>query len=486
MRVLTSAALLFLLSATLAAQQIDAVEMAPATLEQLARASVVQPPGELEKRPRPARAAKRSTRAAIAADFVTVANGIPAPPLTRGFKASFDPLPGATTGYAPPDVSGAVGPRHVVGAFNNSLTVHDRNGNQLSFLSIYQFWHDPAFPDTTLTDPRVMYDALNDRWALAMLTDTNGRLGLLLLAFSATGDPTGSWRRFRIAANPSSPNIALDFTRMALTLDQIVVTANEFNAESPTGADVYTIAKSAAFSPLSTVSASLSHSASDFDLTPVTSPDTTIRIATQDGDDVLLYELRGHGLVITNEYAPPASFFNGATFCDQLGTTKTLDCGEGILHHALFRNNVLWIVQSAANGFSGIAVVWKIAGPAATGFVLSDPAVDYAYPSIAVNRFGAALVGYAMFNSSMYPSAAYRYIDPAGAVSDPVTVKNGEDWFGLFRWGDYTTTLVDPVDDTSFWTIQEYGTPANGTTHNTWGTWWTYVRIVPRMRAVRH
>ena len=24
------------------------------------------------------------------------------------------------------------------------------------------------------------------------------------------------------------------------------------------------------------------------------------------------------------------------------------------------------------------------------------------------------------------------------------------------RWGDFTATVVDPVDDTSMWTIQEY------------------------------
>src|SRR5262249_32282193 len=118
MRLLTSVTLLLLLCAPLTTQTIEAKKMAPATLAQLARTSIMQPPGELEKRPRPARATKK--RAAIATDFVTVTNSIPAPPLTRGFKASFDPLPNATTGYVPPNVSGATNPHHVVGAFNNS------------------------------------------------------------------------------------------------------------------------------------------------------------------------------------------------------------------------------------------------------------------------------------------------------------------------------------------------------------------------------
>src|SRR5438067_3345636 len=222
MRILSCSALLLFLCTPLFAQRIDdvphaadVVEMAPATLDDLARVAVMTPPGGHDQRPRPRLAAKGVHGNAIVADFVTAAAAAPAPPVTRGFRASFDPLPGATTGYAPADASGAVGPSHVVGAFNNSLTVHDRNGTQLSLLSIYQFWHDPAVPDTTVYDPRVMYDAANDRWTLAMLTDTGGRLGVLLFAVSATGDPTGTWRRFRVAVG-GSPDYSLDFTRMAL------------------------------------------------------------------------------------------------------------------------------------------------------------------------------------------------------------------------------------------------------------------------------
>ena len=39
---------------------------------------------------------------------------------------------------------------------------------------------------------------------------------------------------------------------------------------------------------------------------------------------------------------------------------------------------------------------------------------------------------------------------------------------GRNRWGDYSATCVDPVDDLTLWSIQEYASsPAND-----WGTWW--------------
>jgi hypothetical protein len=39
------------------------------------------------------------------------------------------------------------------------------------------------------------------------------------------------------------------------------------------------------------------------------------------------------------------------------------------------------------------------------------------------------------------------------------------------RWGDFSATVVDPTDDTSFWTLQEYAKfPVSGISQ--WGTWW--------------
>src|SRR5207244_1321870 len=124
--------LLVLLCAPLFAQRIDdvphaadVVEMAPATLDELARVPVMTPLGRHDEHPRPRLAQQRSNVNAVVAGFVTAPDAAPAPPVTRGFRASFDPLPGATIGYDPADAAGAVGPHHVVGAFNNSLVVHE-------------------------------------------------------------------------------------------------------------------------------------------------------------------------------------------------------------------------------------------------------------------------------------------------------------------------------------------------------------------------
>src|SRR3954447_20780753 len=97
---------LLLLCAPLAAQRIDdlphtaaVVELAPATLDELARTAVAPPAGEHRERPRPpaggqrgrpppARAAGREATAAIAAELAPAVTAVPPPPVTRGFRAS--------------------------------------------------------------------------------------------------------------------------------------------------------------------------------------------------------------------------------------------------------------------------------------------------------------------------------------------------------------------------------------------------------------
>ena len=58
-------------------------------------------------------------------------------------------------------------------------------------------------------------------------------------------------------------------------------------------------------------------------------------------------------------------------------------------------------------------------------------------------------------------------------------LKLGEDSYetqgeGKVRWGDYSATVVDPEDDRTFWTIQEYAEEDEGPDpyDDRWGTWW--------------
>jgi hypothetical protein len=103
-----------------------------------------------------------------------------------------------------------------------------------------------------------------------------------------------------------------------------------------------------------------------------------------------------------------------------------------------------------------------------------------------VNQFDDALLGFSSFSTNQYASANYAfraYCDPAGEFRLPAVLKAGEGvyWKGTpNRWGDYSATQPDPVNDGSFWTIQEYAMPHVGTLTNfsgRWATWWGQVAI---------
>ncbi len=97
---------------------------------------------------------------------------------------------------------------------------------------------------------------------------------------------------------------------------------------------------------------------------------------------------------------------------------------------------------------------------------ISDTTHDYYFPSIAANQFGDVVIGFTRSSLTEYPSA-YAMVgstDPNTKVitfGDPILLKDGVqsyDFGGLApnRWGDYSSTHVDPADPFIFWTIQEW------------------------------
>jgi hypothetical protein len=121
----------------------------------------------------------------------------------------------------------------------------------------------------------------------------------------------------------------------------------------------------------------------------------------------------------------------------------------------------------------------------------------YGYPSIAVNQNGDFLLGFTRFGSSQHPAAGYAMhieADGAGTLRDTVIYKVGDDYYhktfttntGRNRWGDFSTSQVDPTDDLTLWTVQQYAKTRTGTDDGTtgsnsskWGTWWAAVAAEP-------
>ena len=453
---------------SLFAEDIVPTPLSPATMAEMARwpdDTTAFKRNEMRERPRGGPSAqslpgRRATVEAIAAAA--------APPKATGFRAF--------TGYTPPaDVAGAVSARYTVNVTNQFVVVNDRDGKLLSSVSLAQFWSDPLLGAARITDPRIVYDAVNDRWVLITLSISNVRGDKLLIAFTASGDPTGSWQRFTAPFNDSGAAAFADFTIIGQTADAILVSVNDLDRIE--GGFLFIIAKSYGATP------AMQRIQTDYyDFVPITTTDTSRKLVRSSGLDVVIYDVLPN-TVITNPqtFTANVTIHGGVTCGAQSGSSQPLDCGFAEVEAAVQRNGATWLAQSAHPAI----LVWRISGGSAKVYVIESPDAALAYPSIAVNRAGAALIAYSMFSPTSYPSAGYSCIDSAGILSAPAILKAGEaTYVGHYRWGDYTTTVVDPADDLSLWTVQLYALDANN-----WATWWGSVKLEPfraRPRAVRH
>jgi hypothetical protein len=178
--------------------------------------------------------------------------------------------------------------------------------------------------------------------------------------------------------------------------------------------------------------------------------------------------------------APPA---------EQPGPSQNLDicCGDSRFNsNFVLQNGALWAVRAV--GVNGRAALeWFQIDPD-TNIILqtgriSDDELDLYYPSIAVNEFDQVVVGFNGSSESQFVSAYAllgETVDGVTSFGDLLLLKEGVDsyefaWDGRNRWGDYSTTVVDPSNPNVFWTFQEWADFGG----SNWATQITQLLVIP-------
>ncbi len=435
----------------------------------------------------------------------------------------FQALPDNGTSI-PPDTMGTVGPNHLMVALNTQVRFQNRTGaTQGATVSLDGFWAGVTPANPNAFDPRIAYDPFNDRWMFTAAADADTGSSSVLIGVTQTADPTGNWFLYRVDADAAGA-CWFDFPTIGFNKDWIVVTGNMFTVTAQTcagGVQIYVFNKAAIY-------------AGPPSLTPTVIPgtvtNTRVPVLTYDNTLPVLYLVRrfsgnsgGFGFLgvakvvgpvgsetVVDLTGPPgfprvrtpntwsSGPPGGADFCPQMGTLALIQCNDDRALSGVYRNGSVWLAQTvflpAGGSPTRTAAQWWQFEPEvndANGFanVLQFGRVDdssgvnfFAYPSIAVNSRNDALMGYSVFSASAFASAAYSFrsaSDPPGAMQSSVTYKAG---LGTYvktfggpdnRWGDYSSTVVDPANDLDFWTVQEFAAlPSPG---SLWGTWWAKV-----------
>lgn len=183
-------------------------------------------------------------------------------------------------------------------------------------------------------------------------------------------------------------------------------------------------------------------------------------------------------------------------FAPQTNSTVKIRNNDARIQQVVYRNGSVWATHTiflpSTNPTRSAVQWWQLA---TNGFVRQVGRIDddtgvnfYAFPSIGVNQFNDVLLGFSSFSTNQYASASYAlrtYYDPLGDFRLPAFLKAGEGVYWKNRasgngWGDFSATQPDPLDDASFWTIQEYALPHVGTLTNEsgrWATWWGQIAV---------
>ncbi|MBI3880164.1 MAG: hypothetical protein HY301_08880 [Verrucomicrobia bacterium] len=427
----------------------------------------------------------------------------------------------------PPDTQGAVGPNHVMTMLNTQVRIQNRTGTTNFLTQSLASWWSSLGTFNFITDPRVLYDPYRQRWIAMTITEPPpfAANASILVGVSQTSDPTGGWYRFRIAVDPTTALWA-DYPSVGFNSNWIVATVN-MTTNRVTNSGGFANARVYAFNKTNLYAGGTNYSVTNLSpslggtLVPATTQDpslttmylvqtwaTNLVISGSTNGYLRLYTITGNP---GSELLTATLFFpSGQPWADvpptgisgpQSNSTVKIHCGDSRMQNVVYRNGYLWCAQTVFLPFNAAthsAVQWWQIGPG-DGSVsqvgrLEDTAATlfYAFPSIAVNRFGDALIGYSTFSTNQYASGAYSYRefnDPPGTLRPSVVLKSGQGVYyktfggGRNRWGDLSATVTDPLNDADFWTVQEYAATPNGTGASDgdgrFGVWWGNAVITP-------
>ena len=583
---------------------------AAAAVEQLSAASEEN---ELEEVDEPGPKPKFAGNVPINKAAIEAARSAQAPPSSgtgispgpaNTFKAEF--LNGTTI---PPDTMGAVGTTHIITVTNDRMRIQTRDGLEVSRMTVSSFWNGVTIKGAAVSafDTKVVFDRFNNRFFLESSGNGTSVNSGALFAVSATADPTGTWYRWSVAADPASTSFPggsgnwIDYPTVGINKNWIVIDENVFHYtcgatscanQSYWGQQVYVLDKQAAYNnTLGTINLF----ASDFGNTCVNSAtpeselgcgftmapavtednttDTEYMVEDWDGPAGQLRVSKITGTPSTpaitvgtqfpqsaNSWRFDASRIGTANNCGgtcsggyapQRQQSANLPSGSRIhtndsrIQNSVLRNGKLWTVhhvmvsaslQPAGTTIGGsgnpidnhTAIQWwqidptnetaastpplqrgRIEDPTANnchngtggttavapcnGTTANQFGTFLAFPSISVNQNDDVLIGFTQMSPLIYPAGAYamrKSADAANTMRDIVVFRPGQSNYNIGsgsgtsrndRWGDYSAAQTDPLNDTDFWTVQEYA----GTNRNDflapsyagpWETWWAKVK----------
>lgn len=429
------------------------------------------------------------------------------PSVTDGFEGMTNP-----DGYYPPDPDGAIGPQHYVHMVNSSFAIYGRDGTVLLPATATNVLFSALGGDCAVNndgDPIVQYDQYADRWLLSQFAVSGPGL-YECVAVSQTPDPLGTYALYAFEYETFP-----DYPKFGVWPDGYYVSYNMFD---PVTFD-YIAAKNCVLERSKMLAGQparqICFDVLEFSLLPADADGTT---PPPDGspnyfvgehwdqqDKLTMYKFH------TDWDNPADSQFEGPIQLNvnpftwaclevtrgrcvpQPDTGVLLESlGARTMYRLAYRNfgtheSLLTNHTVAMDGNLGLTAQTGIGWYELRNLDQATPTVHQqgttADPdgttfrtmgSMAQDRLGNMALGYSSSSTTQYPSIEYvgRLAgDPLNTMPQAAgTIKAGagSQTGAQARWGDYTAMAVDPLDDCTFWYVNQY---MKQTSVKNWSTW---------------
>ncbi len=419
----------------------------------------------------------------------------------------------------PPDTMGTVGPTQFIVAINGRIRSFNKTTGvadgalNASTDTFFASVMTPPVASNFTSDPRIRYDRLSGRWFIIII-DVPGGAGALanrVMVAVSSGDTIASSASFTFYQFQMSGTLFADYPTLGIDANALYIGGNMFTLAGSFSSTLGSVVrKSSVLSGGPIVTTTFAAFASGAGAGPFTphGVDNYDPAATE-GYFVGVDNATFSTLMVRRVSTPGATPTVSANLAITVPTTRSpltvphsgntggsngnLDGLDDRLFAAHVRNGRIWTAHNIGTAATGIAgasntrnsVRWYELGTLTTtptliqsGTVFNNAATNpefYFIPSVMVSGQGHAALGFSMAGLALTPNTGTigrLSGDTAGTTQGPIvnysastaTYNPPSDTgaaSGSRRWGDYSYTSLDPCDDMTMWTIQEFANATN-------------------------
>jgi hypothetical protein len=421
---------------------------------------------------------------------------------------------------------GAIGLTNFLEVINYKLVNLRRSDGARSTneMSLSDFFKAPGQGTRSMVDPRVLFDAVNQRWVASVIDRTDlSNVVVMKVSKSSNADLTNvNWFRYTWT-NTISTNLTFDYQTLGSDPNGLYASV-ELRPGGNTDPGRYIIQalkKPELYSSNYVVQAFLESTnlstwciqpAYNFDSSPPGGYAWFVAkgpsASSTNGGQIYYRRLSWSGNTpawadaswqpVTSSYRDYFDIPQGATnVALQSGGTVNLGNTGSRLMMAVIRGNYLYTCHHV--GLDGTnttydggtvdrsAIQWFKLQVSSSGLsysshhriydsVASNP-YWYYFPSLNVDNNANIVFGFSGSKSGENVGGLYHGRKADGTwLARPVLVQAGRSVWPYPDWGDYSATTIDP-NDGSFWTIQEYSAFDSVWGDKIWSTWVTQIKV---------